>query len=95
MGKLKCFLNVNFSLSFRLIFWVGLILAVSISAWAYYNIGHQKERAIENIVQGADRLGNTIRLGVHYAMMINSRDDITQIIRNIGNQEGIKKNPHL
>ncbi len=91
MGKFKRFLNVNFSLSFRLIFWVGLILAASISAWAYYNIGHQKERAVENIVQGADRLGNTIRLGVHYAMMINSRDDITQIIRNIGNQEGIKK----
>ena len=46
---------------------------------------------MENIVQGADRLGNTIRLGVHYAMMINSRDDITQIIQNIGNQKEIKK----
>jgi len=91
MGKLYRFLDVHFSLSFRLIFWVGLILAVSVSAWAYYNIGHQKERAIENIVEGADRLGNTIRLGVHYAMMINSRDDITQIIRNIGKQEGIEK----
>ena len=91
MGKLHRFLNVHFSLSFRLIFWVGLILAVSISAWAYFNIGHQKQRAVENIVEGADRLGNTIRLGVHYAMMINSRDDITQIIRNIGKQEGIQK----
>jgi histidine kinase len=91
MGKLYRFLDVHFSLSFRLIFWVGLILAVSVSAWAYYNIGHQKRRAVENIVEGADRLGNTIRLGVHYAMMINSRDDITQIIRNIGKQEGIEK----
>lgn len=78
------------SLSFRLIFWVGLILAVSITAWAYYNIGHQKERAVENIVEVADRLGNTIRLGVHYAMMLNSRDDITQTIKNFGKQEGIQ-----
>jgi histidine kinase len=91
MGKLHRFLKVHFSLSFRLIFWVGLILAGSITAWAYYNIGHQKQMAVENIVEGADRLGNTIRLGVHYAMMINSRDDITQIIRNMGKQEGIEK----
>ena len=90
MGKFHRFLKVNFSLSFRLIFWVGLILAACIAAWAYYNIDHQKEMAIENIVEGADRLGNTIRLGVHYAMMINSRDDITQIIKNIGKQEGIE-----
>ena len=90
MGKLHRFLKVHFSLSFRLIFWVGLILAVSITAWAYYNIGHQKQMAVENIVEGADRLGNTIRLGVHYAMVINSRDDITRIIKNIGQQEGIE-----
>ena len=91
MGKRLRILDFHFSLSFRLIFWVGLILALSISAWAYYNIGHQKETAIENIVEGTDRLGNTIRLGVHYAMMINSRDDITQIIRNIGKQDEIEK----
>ncbi|MBW2708616.1 MAG: PAS domain S-box protein [Deltaproteobacteria bacterium] len=87
MAHLK---NIYRSLSFRLIFWVGLILALSISAWAYYSIGQQKKRAIENIVEGADRLGNTIRLGVHYAMMINSREDITQTIRNIGKEQSIK-----
>ncbi len=90
MGRLHRFINLNFSLSFRLIFWVGLILAVSITAWAYYNIGHQKQMAVENLVEGADRLGNTIRLGVHYAMMINSRDEINQIIKNIGKQKEIE-----
>ncbi len=90
MAKRLRIRDLRLSLSFRLIFWVGLILAVSFSAWAYYSIGHQKKRAVENLVQGADRLGNTIRLGVHYAMMINSRDDITRIIGNIGKQEGIE-----
>jgi len=73
-----------------LIFWVGLILLISISTWAYYNIKYQKKRAIENMVAEADRLGKTIKLGTHYAMMLNSRDDITQIIKNIGQQKEIE-----
>jgi histidine kinase len=35
-------------------------------------------------VAEADRLGTTIKLGTRYAMMINSRDDLNQIITNIG-----------
>ena len=38
----------------------------------------------------ADRLGNTIKLGTHYAMMLNSRDDIIQIIQNISRQKEIE-----
>ena len=45
---------------------------------------------MENIVAGTDRLTNTIKLGTHYAMMLNSRDDINQIIHNIGRQEEIE-----
>ncbi len=82
--------SILHSLSFRLISCVGLILLVVISAWAYYNIKHYKKRAVENMVAGADRLGNTIRLGAHYAMMSNSRDDINQIIKNIGRQKDIE-----
>ncbi|MCJ7686977.1 MAG: PAS domain S-box protein [Desulfobacteraceae bacterium] len=84
------FLEIYRSLSFRLILSVGAILFVCISAWTYYNIKYQKEKAIEVIVASADRLGNTIRLGTHYAMMLNSRDDINQIIKNIGEQKEIE-----
>jgi len=87
---LKRFFNFHNNLSFRLIFWVGLIILGSISVWAYFNIRHQKRKAIENIVSEADRLGNTIKLGAHYAMMLNSRDDINQIIKNIGRQKKIE-----
>ncbi len=45
---------------------------------------------MENIVEGTDRLTNTIKLGTHYAMMLNSRDDINQIINNIGRQKEIE-----
>jgi len=45
---------------------------------------------MDDIVIGTDRLTNTIRLGAHYAMMLNSRDDINQIINNIGGQKEIE-----
>lgn len=82
--------SVHRSLIFRLIFLVGLVLSVSIFAWACFDINYEKNITAENVAAGADRLANTIRLGTHYAMMSNSREDINEIIRNIGRQEGIE-----
>src|SRR5512138_255867 len=77
------------SLISRLILLVGFILFVTIFTWAYFNIEYQKQNAISGIVQEVDRLGTTIKLGTHYAMMLNSREDINEIIKNIGRQEGV------
>ena len=73
MSKLNKYLR--HSLVSKLIITVGLTLLVTISIWAYFNIKYQKEKAMKDIVAGTDRLTNTIRLGTHYAMMLNSRDD--------------------
>jgi histidine kinase len=82
--------NMFQSLSYRLIFWVGLILFVGISTWAYFNIKYEKEKAVVQMAAQADRLSNTIMLGTHYAMMLYARDDINHIIKNIGRQKGIE-----
>jgi histidine kinase len=74
----------------RLISAVGLTLFVSIAGWAYFNVDYQERKLMEHIVTMADRLTNTIRLGTHYAMMLNSRDEINQIITNIGRQREIE-----
>ncbi|MGD8844937.1 MAG: PAS domain S-box protein [Desulfobacteraceae bacterium] len=74
----------------KLIVTTGLVLLMAMLIWANYNIDYQKRKQMENIVAGTDRLTNTIRLGTQYAMMLNSRDDITQIIANIGRQEEIE-----
>jgi histidine kinase len=74
----------------KLIVTTGLVLLVAMLVWAYFNIGYQEHKQMENIVTGTDRLTNTIRLGTQYAMMLNSRDDITQIIANIGKQKEIE-----
>lgn len=77
-------------LVFKLIVTVGLTLLLSISTWAYFNIESQKKKLMEEIVEGTDRLTTTIKLGTHYAMMLNSRDEINQIINNIAKQKEIK-----
>ncbi len=82
--------NIRHSLGAKLILVVGLTLLVTISAWALFNIEYQKEKLMENVVAATDRLTNTIRLGTHYAMMLNSRDDINQITMNIGRQREIE-----
>ncbi len=78
------------SMVYRLILTVNILLLFSISTWAYFNIQYQKEKFMEHIVASSDRFSNTIKLGTHYAMMLNSRDDITQIINNIGKQQEVE-----
>ncbi|MFO7688514.1 MAG: ATP-binding protein [Desulfobacterales bacterium] len=74
----------------KLILTVGLTLLLTISTWAFFNINYQKEKLMDEIVLGTDRLTNTIKLGLHYSMMLNSRDDINQIINNIARQKEIE-----
>ena len=73
----------------KLILMVGLTLLVSISTWSYYNIKYRENTVMGNLSAESDRLSNTIKLGTHYAMMINSREDIAEIIKNISRQPGI------
>ncbi len=87
---IKYLLNLRHSLVFKLIILVGIVLAISMSIWAYFNINYQKRRMMENIMVGTDRLTHAIRLGTYYAMMHNSRNDINQIIKNIGKQPDIE-----
>ena len=45
---------------------------------------------MDDLLDNMDRLSNTIRLGMHYAMMTNSRDDIKETINNISRQNEIE-----
>ncbi|MFC1798653.1 PAS domain S-box protein [Thermodesulfobacteriota bacterium] len=82
--------KIRFNLVFKLILAVGITLLLSIAIWAHFNIKYQKEKLMGHIIEDVDRLSNTVRLGAHYAMMSNSRDDINQIIKNISQQKDIK-----
>ncbi|MFH2063689.1 MAG: ATP-binding protein [Pseudomonadota bacterium] len=82
--------RLHHSLASKLIVTVGLTLLLSICTWAYFSIQYQKEKMMNEIIAGGARLTDTIKLGTHYAMMLNSRDDINQIIKNIAKQKEIE-----
>ncbi len=84
INDLKHSLFSKFMISF------GLILMFSISIWAYFNIKYQQDRLKKEVSANAERLSETIKLGTHYAMMHNSRNDINQIILNIARQKDIE-----
>jgi histidine kinase len=81
---LKLFNKLRTKLVSKIVLTVGLVFLLSVSTWTYVNVRYQKEKEMQNIVGTTDRLTTTIQLGTHYAMMLNSRDDINQIIMNIG-----------
>ncbi len=81
--------SIRYSLVTKLILAAGIVLLLSVSIWAYFNINYQKKRVMDDIVDQTDRLSTTIKLGTHYSMMLNSRNDINQIITNIGRQTEI------
>lgn len=66
---------IHKSLLLKLLIIVGLLLLLSIAVWGFFNFRYMQKKMVDNITAGAQRLSNTIRLGTHYAMMINSRDD--------------------
>jgi len=87
---MKRFKQFQKSLAYRLILAVGLTILTTVLLFAYFIIKYEKKKAMESISAEANRLSNTILLGTHYAMMLNSRDDINHIIKNIGKQEEIE-----
>jgi histidine kinase len=82
--------KIRSSLVSKLILSAGFTILLTISTWSYFSIAYQKTYLQDEVVSQTERLGNTIKLGTHYAMMLNSRDDINQIITNIGRLKEIQ-----
>ncbi len=78
------------SLALKIITSVGAILLFAFSAWAFFNLRHYRAKVMADIVADCDRLSKAILLGAHYAMMFNARDDINQIINNLGRLQGLE-----
>jgi len=69
---------------------VAFILFASIFMWSFYHIQYQRDTTIESLTTGAERVSNTIKLGLHYAMMLNSREDIQAIVNNLSKLKEIR-----
>ena len=85
------FLNkIRRSLISKLLILVGLSLFLCVSVWAYFHIKYQKKKLIDGIVVSTDTLTSTIKLGAHYAMMNNLREDINRIITKVATGKNIE-----
>lgn len=82
--------KMRHSFVFKVILSVGTTLLLCLAVWGFFNIKDQKEKVMRSVSQGADRLTNTIRLGTHYAMMNNLREDINRIIKKIGKEKDVE-----
>ena len=81
----------NRSLFVNLVLGVGVILFLSMGTLAYFSISYVKRNIMNNVMAEADRFSDTIKLGTHYAMMSNVRDDIMKIIDNIARRPDVKQ----
>ena len=82
--------KIRRSLISKLLILVGLSLFLSVSVWAFFNIKYQKKNLMEGIVASADTLATTIKLGAHYAMMNNLREDINRIIKKAATAKNLE-----
>ena len=81
---------VRLSLMGKLILATGLLLVSCMLLWSYFNINNVRQLSTDNTVSEVERLGSTIQLGLHYAMLTYATQDIRQIIKNISTQPDIK-----
>jgi histidine kinase len=82
--------RIQKSLVAKLIILVGLVLLVCLSGWTYFSINYQKKKVMDGIFLNADSLTKTIKLGTHYAMMHNLREDITSIIKRFASERKLE-----
>lgn len=78
-------------LRFKLSFYTGLIVFLSIVVFAYHSISLQEENIIKARMQGAINASDVIRAALRNAMMADDRKVIGKIVESIGNHEDFQE----
>ncbi len=67
---------------------LGMVL-VCLFVWVFFHTAYKQQLNREQLLAEADRIGDTIKLGLHYSMLLNSREDIRSIVENYGKLDAI------
>ncbi len=78
------------SLIAKMILSGGVTLLLCVFLWTGFNVYYFKRNVMTNVMSDIAMLSDTIMLGLHYAMMLDSEKDIEQNIKNISRQEEIR-----
>jgi histidine kinase len=87
--------GIRCSLITKLALVSGSALMLFFFLWSSLNIGAMKTLATEATMSDMDRLGNTINLGLHYAMLTYSPQSIREIIKKHRHPAGHPLHPGL
>jgi len=85
--KLK---RVRRSLIFKMVLSGGATLFLCLALWTAFNVVYFQQNVLKNVKSDIALLSETILLGLNYAMMLDSEEDIEAIIKNISQHEGIE-----
>ena len=76
-------------LATKILLVTGGALFCGLCALSLGSIWYQQEHIVNSLTANGARLGDTIRRGVHYAMLLNSREELAEIVKNIGSESDI------
>ncbi len=80
-----------FSLRFKLSFYVGFVMFLTIVAFAYHSVSVQQENLVNARVQEALKNSDVIKAAIWNGMMTKDRAVIREIVKAVGEQEGFKE----
>ncbi len=75
----------------RLILIVGITAVTIVALFAYLSLQAMNTALLGEVERHANQLSETVRASTRYAMLLNERDHIRQIIQSIGQQQDIGK----
>ncbi len=78
------------NLTFKMLLSGGVTFFICAGLWTAFNIVYLRDFILRSVKSDIVILSDTILLGLDYAMLLDSEDDIKQIINNISRQEDIK-----
>jgi two-component system NtrC family sensor kinase len=75
----------------KLILLVGVTAVTILALFAYFSLRAMNSGMLGEVERHANQLSETVRASTRYAMLLNERDHIRQIVQSIGQQQGIGK----
>jgi two-component system NtrC family sensor kinase len=75
----------------KLILLVGVTVVTIVALFAYLSLRAMNTAMLGEVERHASQLSETVRASTRYEMLLNERDHIRQIVRSIGQQQGIGK----
>jgi PAS domain S-box-containing protein len=88
---LKLFHRFTTSLRFKLSFYAGVLVFLSVVVFSYYSTSVQEEQLINERVRASLKDSEVIKAALWNGMMTKEREGIRQIVKAIGEQEGFEE----